>query len=131
MSELRLEIPGMNPPSVGHYNAYRVVTPHGKKPFVQCYPTAKAKAWWDEVSRIAAGRKIRDAGYTVSLAVFTPTARVCDLDNMFKCVLDGLARAGVIDNDKNVIDLHGFRRIDRQNPRTVIIVRSAQEQLLP
>lgn len=34
-----------------------------------------------------------------------------------------------IDDDSKVADLHGYKRIDRSNPRTVIIVRTEQEQM--
>ena len=80
------------------------------------YHTAKAKEWSRRGRRHAAGRKLRAATYTVSYAVFTGSAVCTDVDNYAKCVLDGLAHCGVIDNDKNVIDLHGYRRIDRGNP---------------
>ena len=75
------------------------------------------------------GQKERAATYTVSYAVFTGSAVCTDVDNYAKCVLDGLSHCGVIDNDKNVIDLHGYRRIDRGNPRSVIIVRTEQQQM--
>jgi Holliday junction resolvase RusA-like endonuclease len=131
MPELRLEIAGV-PPSVGHYNAYRVVQSRGGKAFVQCYHTAKAKDWFATVATVAAGRKLRGSTYTISYAVFTGSAVCSDVDNYAKCIIDSLAEdhgAGVIDNDKKVVDLHGYRRIDRNNPRTVIVVRTDQEQM--
>ena len=128
MPELRLTIPGV-PPSGNHYKAFRVVTPRGGKAFAQWYLTAEAKDWMHTVQVIGAGRKLRGESYTISVAVFTPTARALDLDNAFKCILDSLQHSGVIDNDKRVTDLHGYRRIDRLNPRTEVIVRTTQETL--
>jgi Holliday junction resolvase RusA-like endonuclease len=129
MNELRLVVP-MVPPSANHYKHYRVVVPkHGGKPFVQWYHTEMAEAWFNMVAAVASGRKIRGTSYELQLLVFMPTARDTDLDNLFKVVADGLQHAGVIDNDKHITDLHGHRRLDRLNPRTVIVIRTNQEQM--
>jgi len=131
MPELRLTIPAI-PPSVGHYLAYRVVTPRGRKPFVQCYHTAAAKEWFELVARVAGPRKLRGATYTISYAVYVGSKVCSDVDNYAKCIIDSIAEdhgAGVIDNDKNVVDLHCYRRLDRANPRTVIVIRTEQEGL--
>ena len=128
MPELRFEIPGC-PPSVGHYNAYRVVSPRNGKPFVQCYPTPEAKAWCQTVAIVARGQQLRGQTYTVTYAVFLPTARRQDVDNFAKVLIDSLMHAGVIDDDSKVADLHGYKRIDRANPRTVIVVKTEQEQM--
>lgn len=127
MPELRLEIPGI-PPSVGHYNAYRVAGRPGKQ-FVQCYPTQEAKDWKATVAAISAGRKLRGQTYSVSFLIYLPTARRQDLDNFAKCLLDSLTDAGVIHDDSAVEEIHAYKRIDRGNPRTVIVVRTEQEQM--
>ena len=127
MPEIRLEIP-LIPPSAGHYNAYRCVVPRHGKPFVQVYPTAEAKAWWGAVAAVAGGRTLAADAYIVSYVVYLPNARRQDVDNFAKCSLDGLTRAGVISDDSAVIDLHGYKRIDRENPRTVIIVRGVEAE---
>lgn len=129
MPELRLEIPGI-PPSVGHYNAYRVVTPRGGgKAFVKAYPTEAAKSWKATVAAKAAGRKLRGQTYVVSYLIYMPTARRQDLDNFAKCLLDSLTDAGVIHDDSAVSEIHAYKRIDRNNPRTIIVVRTNQEQM--
>jgi Holliday junction resolvase RusA-like endonuclease len=128
MSELRLDIPGI-PPSVGHYNAYRVVSPFNGKPFVQCYPTKEAKAWCATVAAVAAGRSLRASSYVVSFAVYLANARRQDVDNFSKCLLDSLTQAGVITDDSAIADLHCYKRIDRANPRTVIVIRGVDEPL--
>jgi Holliday junction resolvase RusA-like endonuclease len=132
MDELRVEIGGI-PPSVGHYNAYRAVVPRGRtpgKPFVHCYPTDQAKAWWRTVAAAVHGRQVRGEGYSVSFVVFLPTLQVRDVDNFSKCILDSLVQAGAIDNDGKVEEIHGYRRLDRANPRTVVVIRTAQKELL-
>ena len=156
MPEIRIEIPGL-PPSGNHYKNYRVVVPrrgkriaaavraapHDKnyrvvvprrgKPIVLWYLTPKAKAWFRDVAILARGQKIRGETYSVSFVVFLPDARTRDVDNFFKCILDAMAEThgcGVIDDDKRVVGVHGYRRIDRTNPRTVVVVRTAQKELL-
>ncbi len=129
MPELRFEIPGV-PPSGNHYKHFRVMpTPNGKH-IPSWYHTKEAKQWFATVDAIAAGRKLRGETYTVSYVVFTGSLVCTDVDNYAKCILDSLGQAGVIDNDKKVVDLHGYRRVDRNNPRTIVIIRTAQETLL-
>lgn len=128
MPELRFTIQGI-PPSVGHYNAYRVVTPRHGKPFVQCYPTAQAKSWCDDVARIVKGRGLSGERFTVSYMLYLPDARRRDVDNAAKQILDSLVKAGAIHDDSAVSELHAYKRIDRQNPRTVIVIRTDQEQM--
>lgn len=127
MAELRLEIRGV-PPSVGHYNAYRVAGRPGKQ-FVQCYPTKAAKDWKKQVSAVAGGRKLRADAYTVSYLVYLGNARRQDVDNFAKVLLDSLTAAGVIHDDCAVAELHAYKRIDRENPRTIIVIRTEQEQM--
>lgn len=129
MNELRLVIP-MCPPSGNHYKTYRIISPRGGgKPFVQWYHTEIAEAWFKMVAAVASGRQIRGASYELQFVVFLPNLRSVDTDNFFKVIGDGLQSAGVIDNDKHISDVHGHRRTDRINPRTVIVIRSNQEQM--
>lgn len=128
MSELRLVVP-MLPPSAGHYNRYRVVTPRHGKPFVQVYPTDEAEAWWGMVQAVAAGRQLRGPSLELQYIVFFPDRRRRDVDNAAKCILDGLTRCGAIEDDSLIMDFHGHKRYDRDKPRTVIVVKSTQEQM--
>jgi len=48
-----------------------------------------------------------------------------DLDNAAKPLLDLLQAARVIENDRQVVDLHMMRRVDKGNPRVEIDVRAA------
>jgi Holliday junction resolvase RusA-like endonuclease len=129
MTELRLEIP-MIPPSGNHYKTYRVVLPkNGAPAFVQWYPTKEAEDWWGAVAIIAAGRCVLGHALEVSYIVFRTPMMRADTDNFAKCILDALTKAGVIEDDRYIDDLHCHRRTDRNNPRTVIIVKSAQAQL--
>ena len=132
MTELRIEIPGI-PPSNNDYKTYRVVTPRGKAPIVTWFLTKKAKAWYRDVAVFAGGRQIRGERYSVSYVVFAPDARIHDVDNFAKCIFDSLAEAhgcGAIDDDKRVAEMHGYLRIDRANPRTIVVIRTEQGMLI-
>lgn len=128
MSELRLVVP-MIPPSGNHYKTYRIVFPKsGSKAFVQWYHTAEAEAWWAAVAMVNAGRHIAGSSLEVSYVVFAVERRI-DTDNFAKTILDALTHCHAIEDDRYVDDVHGHRRIDKLNPRTVIVVKSDQEQL--
>lgn len=128
MSELRLEIPAI-PPSAGHYNRYRVA---GKAPkqFVQVYPTDEARAWWEAVAVVNAGKQLRGPSLELQYIVFLPDRRRRDTDNFAKCLCDALTKCGAIEDDSLITDIHGHKRYDPANPRTVIVVRTDQESLL-
>jgi len=128
MSEIRLVIPAI-PPSVGTYSRHRIVNSKGGKSFVQIYPTDEAKAWWDTVAIVNRGQQIRGPSLEVQYIVFLPDRRRRDLDNFGKCLLDALTKCGAIEDDSLITDLHGHKRIDALNPRTVIVIRSNQEAL--
>lgn len=129
MIEIRLEIP-CTPPSANHYKKPRIVTPRHAKPFLQWYLTDEAEAWHQAVSVVAAGRRIVATAFEVSFIVYMRSRRLIDTDNFSKCVLDSLTHAGVIADDKYVDDFHGHRRFDPANPRTVIIVKAENGQVI-
>jgi len=131
VSELRLEIP-MIPPSGNHYKSYRIVFPKDprQKAFVQWYLTPEAEAFYGCVRMVAAGRRVLGRSLEVSYIVFLPTARKSDTDNYSKCIWDSLKHAGVIEDDRYIDDGHQHRRHDPLNPRTVVVIKTPQEQLL-
>jgi Holliday junction resolvase RusA-like endonuclease len=128
MSELRIVVP-MIPPSGNHYKDCRIVFPRTKKPFLQWYHTREAEAWWWAVAMANKGQQIRGSVLEISYIVFLPQRRT-DTDNYSKCIFDALTKCNAIEDDRYVDDFHGHRRIDKLNPRTVIVVKSNQEALL-
>ena len=128
MSELRIVVPRV-PPSGNHYKTYRIATAQTGKSFVHWYHTPQAEEWWAHVARAAAGRQLIADSYEIHFIVYRETLHNTDVDNYSKCIFDGLTKAKVISDDKYVDDFHGHRRLDRANPRTVILVRAAQSQL--
>lgn len=116
MTELRLTIP-LEPPSANHY----------KKPrhFAGClsfYHTPLAKDWFRAVALLARGEFI-EGEVSVEYRVYRGKGSKGDVDNYAKCRLDGLVRAGVLQSDNSVVDIHGYKFRDRENPRTEILIR--------
>lgn len=58
----------------------------------------------------------------VTLVAYRPR-RIGDLDNVRKAVLDVLQGVDrVLENDSCIVEDHGFRRDDKDNPRVVVIL---------
>ena len=54
----------------------------------------------------------------VEITAYRPR-KAGDLDGIFKCVLDALQGVAYA-NDKQIIEIHAFRRDDKHNPRVEI-----------
>ena len=71
----------------------------------------------------------RQFGYAelqVVIAAHFPDVARRDLDNLFKAPLDALAKAGVYDDDSQIVDLRIFRAgLDRENPRLIVWINPA------
>lgn len=128
MPELRLVIDSI-PPSANNYVRHVAKVGRDGRAFVSHYLTEKAKQWYWDIAAVAGGKQLRAPSYSVSYVVYRKDARVADVDNAAKVILDGLKHAQVIDKDELVTEIHGYKRIDRANPRTVIVVRTGQEEL--
>jgi Holliday junction resolvase RusA-like endonuclease len=70
------------------------------------------------------------ARYAVTLRCFVEDNRVIDCDNLAKCILDGIKREAFHD-DRQVVDLHVFKRVDRERPRVEIEVMACSDLDLP
>lgn len=95
------------PPSVG--TLWRMTS----KPFPRMYMTARGKAWFEEAGWIwkeAKGRRKTIKG-EVELEIDLYYCRPIDLDNVLKCALDSLTKAGVIEDDRQVagINIHRYK----------------------
>jgi Holliday junction resolvase RusA-like endonuclease len=82
------------------------------------------------VAAINAGRQLRGPSLELQYIVYFKDRRRRDVDNAAKQICDSLTRCGAIEDDSLITDIHGHKRIDPANPRTVIIVRTPQEKLL-
>ena len=94
------------PPSVNSY--YRRV---GNRTLVsragRAYKTTVAAACLEQHAKHYQGHRL-----SVTATAYPPDKRARDLDNLWKCLLDSLEAAGVIDNDAHIDHL----AITRANP---------------
>ena len=134
-AELRIVVHA-EPPSGNHYKTFRVIEQWAvrngrrvKVPIPTWYHTDEAKQWWQLVSTASGGRELLGKNITVHYIVYQGSGSRGDVDNYAKTILDSLVHAKVLKTDSGVTDLHGHKRRDRENPRTVILVKSSQEQL--
>src|SRR5665213_803003 len=127
---IRIESPGLTPPSVNHYKVPVMVrTRQGRvKSFAI---TPEARAFQDAVAVFAGGRSLtpetkkeRDkVVYCVEAMIVLGAKDRLDIDNGMKVLLDGLQKAGVIHSDARVGEMHVKMVWDqRDNPRTEIEV---------
>lgn len=121
-ADVHIVVP-LEPPTVNHYKKNI-----GRNRWIL---TPEAGAFLDAVVIFSRGQRIdgnpKTLQYEVAFRVHQGRGSKGDVDNYSKCILDGLVRAGVIHSDAAIIDLHQSKRRDRENPRTEIWVRQAQE----
>jgi Holliday junction resolvase RusA-like endonuclease len=63
-----------------------------------------------------------DESFAVELRCFVGNARTIDCDNAAKNILDGL-KGTCFPDDRQVVDLHVTKQIDREQPRLEVLVR--------
>lgn len=81
------------------------------------YMTREAKAWRDESTwLLKAHRGDKPTELTITLYL----KRERDVDGSSKLVIDCLEHAGVVENDKDILDIHLHKRWDKANPRLEI-----------
>lgn len=62
----------------------------------------------------------------VVLNVFPPTRWGQDLDNIPKAICDALQAAGVIENDRQINELHVFRKPKQESPCVMVGIEEYQ-----
>lgn len=60
--------------------------------------------------------------FALSMWFFFPDHRVRDLDNCVKSVTDALNKT-VFDDDRQIDEIYAIRELDRDEPRTIVVVR--------
>lgn len=117
MEPLQITLPW--PPSVNQYWRHVVV-----RRSVQVRISAEGRAYRDRVAACVLKRRPlpRLAGrLQVRIDAYPPDARVRDLDNLPKAILDALTHSGVWDDDGQIDDLHIVRG-DLRRPQGLIVV---------
>ena len=89
-------------------NAYRRVVPGCSYPVI----SSAGRRYQETVKH-----RFRDSGYSgipgpvaVTVEFYPPDHRKRDIDNQFKCLLDSLVKAGCIDDDSEIFEIHAFKR---------------------
>ena len=122
------------PPSVNHYKK-PVILRTSNGPIRSFARTPEADAFIQAIAIFARGRSIapetsyarQRVRYALTCTVFLGEGQRGDGDNFFKCIADGLARAGVIHSDARVRTWHiDVEDEDRKNPRTLIHVATTE-----
>lgn len=107
----QIELPW--PPSVNHYWGNKVITPYGRKPFVQTFVTARGVSYRERVKDAVWARwgSINPIPFRLAVVILArmPDRRQRDLDNLPKAVLDSLTAARVWEDDSQIDDLRVIR----------------------
>ena len=95
------------PPAISE-NAYRRYVPGTKYPIISAdgrkyHETVKFRFQNSQQQAIRGPVKVK-------VEYFPPDRRKRDLDNQFKCLFDALVKAGCIEDDAMIIELHAFKR---------------------
>jgi len=110
MNEITLSLPV--PPSA---NRYWATTREGK-----VYETAEAAAYKSEVGLHARLVEKLTGDLCINFTVFRPR-KAGDLDNYQKILFDAL-QGVAYQNDNQIVEIHGFRRDDKYNPRVEVLI---------
>jgi crossover junction endodeoxyribonuclease RusA len=112
---VRFTVP-LVPPSANNYVRHTRAGTH--------YRTAEARAWDEAVAIYCRGQRVRADSYMVTATVYLAKGQRGDCDNFWKCLLDSIVRAKVIDSDAKITELLMRKSRDAANPRTELEVRA-------
>lgn len=84
-------------------------------------------AWQFEAIRQLSAQRLERRSATILGPVYVEyiayqSADVADIDNIECALFDAIAKAGLIANDKNIVDHRGRKAIDRERPRIEVTV---------
>lgn len=121
------------PPSVNEYLGKRVAyNPITKKPFVQVYETANAKAFKRHMAKVleravkaSNWEKTEEYEYVICEIHVYSNQKKKDADNMFKCLLDSFTENGLIYDDSMVLPRVTELYIDKENPRLEVFLKTS------
>lgn len=104
-------------------NSRKLVTFGGKPRFIK---SDKAREWWDmALMQIPQDHRIGMTGpIRMTATIWYQSAR-SDLDPSL--LMDVLQAANVYTNDRNIVEQHLFKAIDKQNPRVHVIIEELCE----
>ena len=86
------------------------------------FPSKELKVWQEEAWYIIKAKRPKTLKGDVSVAIHYFLKFKRDIDSG-KALLDILEKAGVVENDNQVVDLHVKKHSDKSNPRVEIEVK--------
>jgi len=113
MPPVKIVVP-LLPPSVNHYKKPRA---NGRGYYV----TPEATAFQTALALIAGRKSITAASYAVTISLTQGPRQRGDLDNYSKVVLDSLVKAGVIDTDAKVTELHMSKQRGKESQTEITV----------
>lgn len=127
MTEIRFTVPGPSVPKarprVIQYETDEGLQSRGVTPArTEAYETivgyaARAVCPWDAST---------NQPVSIVMWFYMPDRRRRDLDNAIKAILDGITGV-LIEDDNQVVHLEACKSVDRDNPRTEVVVRVVEE----
>lgn len=119
MSGISIELP--YPPSINHYwrtfRGRHVISKGGKDYTTDVQAALLSVGWRRMAGRLA-----------VDIDAVMPDRRRRDIDNIGKCLLDAMTKAGAWDDDEQIDDLR-IRRVGVESPGRVIVTVKRIEPL--
>ncbi|MCI9069953.1 MAG: RusA family crossover junction endodeoxyribonuclease [Clostridium sp.] len=123
------------PPSVNDYLGKKVAyNPVTKKPYVQVYETAKAKAFKSHMKKVlkrtaeeCAWEKTGEFTYVVCEVKMYSNKKRKDADNIFKCLLDTLTENNIVYDDSMILPRVIDLLIDKDNPRLEVTLKKSSK----
>ena len=112
---MKLVIP-LIPPSANNYIRHTMRGKHYRPP--------ATIRWFEAVVTLSRGENVPPGCHSVTYRVYQGHNQKGDVDNYAKCILDSLVRAGILKSDASVVEIHGYKFRDKDNPRTEIEVIS-------
>lgn len=125
MAEYRFTVRGKVP---SKSNCYKIITIGGHASLAK---TSAVKAFEREFFMQCPYRSLKKTEFTIPgkflacIDVYYENDRP-DIDNSSKVILDCLQSCGVIKNDRNCVDLHIRKLVDKVNPRIEIHLEDIQ-----
>lgn len=124
MDRISLTLP--YPPSVNHYWRTRVMR-RGARYVPSVYVSEDGQQYQRTVKRILDGVPTADGRLRVQILVRPPDRRARDLDNILKCCLDALTKAGVWHDDSQVDSLLVVRGDQVDGGSVIVLVELFEE----
>lgn len=118
------------PPSVNSYMKYKIQR-NGRRLAIKTYPSLETESFYSysiplikEKMEEANFAKVEKGKFVSVTCTFYFEKKGKDADNHFKCIMDAIQKAGLVENDSQLIPRVENVYVDKENPRVEIVVES-------